>query len=451
MLCALACGPAVGFSALIAATYLSIFHGGAFYEIYFTWYVADVLALVTATPVLAAFRLDRFIKEVGGPQLAQNLALLGFVLVSFVFIFFVARVPLLFFVFPPLLMVTFRLGFSGGAFALVLAAIFSIWSTAAGLGPMNFIEGPFGEKLIFIQIYLAILNFTILQTAATLAAKRKAELKLKRMNSVFKRAKEYAEAAKQEAEEADRGKSAFLASMSHELRTPLNAIIGFSEVMKCETFGPLGRDIYVDYANDIHKSGQHLLALVNDVLELSRISSGRTDLEKTVFDLKHVLHEGIAIVAPQAAANGVKLVCDFDHIERPLQADRRRILQIFLNLLSNAVKFTPAGREIRIACGQEAGSVYFCVSDQGIGIAEEDIPKVLSHYGQANGWIARRNQGHGLGLPIAKQLTELHGGNLTIRSVRDRGTTVTISLPIGTAAVGQADLGEFRPQLTAVA
>jgi signal transduction histidine kinase len=207
------------------------------------------------------------------------------------FIFYFARVPLLFLVFPAILMATFRLGFPGGALALAIVAIFSVVATANDSGPFMTIDASFSQRILYVQIFLAILNFTILQTAAALAGKRKAELNLLRMNAQIRRAKEKAETARLAAEEADRGKSAFLASMSHELRTPLNAIIGFSEVMKQERFGPLGGAIYAEYAGDIHESGMHLLSLVNDVLELSRISSGKVELEREVFDLKELLLE----------------------------------------------------------------------------------------------------------------------------------------------------------------
>jgi signal transduction histidine kinase len=453
MLCVLACGPGVGLAALIAAGYLSLFGGANFYDTYFTWYFADVLALIIATPVFAAFQFHEFIDAVKGKDVVLNIAALASVLFTLEFIFYFARVPLLFMVFPVILMVTFRLGFTGGAFALVMVTVFSILATVNDQGPFMLIEVPLGVRLLYVQAYLVILNFTILQTAAALAGKRKAEMNLLRLNAQIRRAKERADTARREAEEADRGKSAFLASMSHELRTPLNAIIGFSEVMKHETFGPLGGEIYAGYANDIHKSGKHLLSLVNDVLELSRISSGNVELERETFDLKDVLHKGIVVIAPQAASQGVIVKCDFGNDPMMVIADRRGILQIFLNLLSNAVKFTPSGRHVRVDCLAEKGMAKFVVADEGIGIAEEDIPKVLSHYGQANGWIARRNQGHGLGLPIAKQLTELHGGTLEISSARDRGTKITIALPAeaqGTASPASEPVG-VRRHLTAVA
>lgn len=451
MLCVLACGPGVGLAALLAAGYLSLFEGGNFYDAYFTWYFADVLALVAATPVLAAFRIRELVDAVKGKDFLLNVAVFTLLLVTLVITFYFARVPVLFIIFPIILMVTFRLGFPGGALALTIVAVFSVVATANAHGPFMLIDAPSGQRMLYVQIYLAILNFTILQTAAALAGKRKAELNLLRMNAQIRRAKEKAESARLEAEEADRGKSAFLASMSHELRTPLNAIIGFSEVMKQETFGPLGGAVYVDYANDIHKSGRHLLSLVNDVLELSRISSGKVELEKETFNLKGVLHEGVAVISPQAENHGVFVECEFDDVPLPVTADRRRVLQIFLNLLSNAAKFTPAGRHVRVGCAAAAGMATFIVSDEGIGIAEEDIPKVLSHYGQANGWIARRNQGHGLGLPIAKQLIELHEGSLAISSARNKGTKITVSLPSGTVKPGTGEAVEFRARLTAVA
>jgi signal transduction histidine kinase len=445
LLCALALGPAVSFSAMIGAGYVTYAYGARFQETFFTWYLADVLSLIIATPVLAAFRFRELGNLFRSEKAYIPLALFGMVAFTLILIFFFARVPMLFCAFPPILIVTFRFGFAGGALALVMATVCSIMATANGYGPFNNIAPDFQEQLLYVQIFLAVLNFTILQTAASLATRRKVELKLLRLSKAHERAKHRAEIARAFAEEANRAKSTFLASMSHELRTPLNAIIGFSEIMKTETFGSIGKPIYAEYAADIHMSGQHLLSLVNDVLELSRIASGKVELENSVFDLHEILHEGMALLTMQASSFGVTV----EHRLAPeplfVTADRRRILQIFINLLSNAVKFTPAGGKVRVWCERDAMGTRFGVSDEGIGIAEADIPKVLSYFGQANGWTARRNQGHGLGLPISKQLTELHGGSLEISSALKRGTTVMITLPNSRTTAAPADARRSAP------
>ncbi len=446
LLCALTCGPAVGFSALIGAGFVTYAYGGNFYDTYFTWYLADVLSLITATPVLAAFRFRELVNAVRGKKFVVNLGLLVLCFMAIVHIFFFAQFPLLFLVFPPTLILTFRFGFPGGALALLMAAICSISATALGYSPFMLVGETFHEQLLLVQCYLAIVNFTILQTAASLAVRRKVELELMRLGAAHKRAKEKAEIARILAEEANRAKSTFLASMSHELRTPLNAIIGFSEIMKTETFGPMGKPIYTEYAADIHMSGQHLLSLVNDVLELSRIVSGKVELENSTFDLLEVLHEGIAILSPQASSFGVNLIYDLGEEPLMLLADRRRVLQIFINLLSNAVKFTPAGGKVQIWTERDQTGTRFAVADEGIGIAEADLPKVLSYFGQADGWTTRRNQGHGLGLPISKQLAELHGGNLLITSAVQRGTTVTIQLPASCSLASEVGNRARRPR-----
>ncbi|HEX4302636.1 MAG TPA: MHYT domain-containing protein [Rhizomicrobium sp.] len=228
---------------------------------------------------------------------------------------------------------------------------------------------------------------------------------------------------------ANRAKSSFLAAMSHELRTPLNAVIGFSEMMATQVFGPLGHARYLGYANDIHGSGVHLLALINDILDLSRIDAGEGHLDESTVDLREVVAESLKLVSHQAAAAGIALdsVCDAG---LPLvRADRRRLKQALINLLANAVKFTPAKGHIAVRALLHDGGPTIVVSDTGIGIAPKDIPRALEKFGQVDSSLSRKYEGAGLGLPLAKQFLELHGGTLTLESTVDIGTTVTITLP----------------------
>ena len=228
---------------------------------------------------------------------------------------------------------------------------------------------------------------------------------------------------------ANRAKSSFLAAMSHELRTPLNAVIGFSEMMTSQVFGPLGHERYLGYANDIHGSGVHLLALINDILDLSRIDSGEGRLDESTVDLREVVAESLKLVSHQAAAAGIALdaVCDADL--PPVRADRRRLKQALINLLANAVKFTPAKGHVAVRASMRGGAPTIVVSDTGIGIAAKDIPRALEKFGQVDSSLSRKYEGAGLGLPLAKQFMELHGGTLTLESTVDIGTTVTITLP----------------------
>jgi signal transduction histidine kinase len=237
-------------------------------------------------------------------------------------------------------------------------------------------------------------------------------------------------AAKETAEGASRAKSEFLANMSHELRTPLNAIIGFSELMADELLGPLGSARYRDYVRDIHASGVHLLNIINDILDLSKIETGRIEANDAPLDLEPVLRGCIRIVHERASAAGLRLVEDIPPAPPLLHGDERMLKQILLNLLSNAIKFTPAGGEVRLAARTHPdGTVTIRISDTGIGIAPADIPRALQPFVQIDSSLNRRYAGTGLGLPIAKSLVELHGGQLEIESEVGAGTTIMLIFP----------------------
>ena len=236
--------------------------------------------------------------------------------------------------------------------------------------------------------------------------------------------------AKEEAEAARRSMSGFLANMSHELRTPLNAIIGFSSMMKEEMVGPLGDKAYKSYASDIHASGSLLLDIINDVLDVSKIEAGKHRIEEDRVQVSQLLNSSLRLIGTRASAAGLSVErrSDFEDVE--LRADPRALKQILLNLLSNAVKFTPQGGKIELAALiDEKGDFLFRVSDDGIGMAAEDIPRALAVFGQIESDLASRHQGTGLGLPLAQRLTEMHGGSLELESAPGRGTSVTVRLP----------------------
>lgn len=229
---------------------------------------------------------------------------------------------------------------------------------------------------------------------------------------------------------ANRVKSEFLAAMSHELRTPLNAIIGFSEVIRDETFGSAGNTKYRDYAGDIHESGQHLLELINDLLDLSKVESGMDEIHEEDVEIRGLARSVFTLVEKRAAEGGIALELDVAEPVPALRADERKLKQILVNLLSNAIKFTEPGGKVtlKVWCGGESGHV-FQVIDTGIGIAAEDLAKAFSQFGQVDSDLNRRYQGTGLGLPLTKALVELHGGSLDLASAVGVGTTVTVQLP----------------------
>jgi PAS domain S-box-containing protein len=236
--------------------------------------------------------------------------------------------------------------------------------------------------------------------------------------------------AKDVAEHANRAKSEFLATMSHELRTPLNAILGFSEIMMREIMGPLGTEAYRGYMRDIHTSGAHLLAIINDILDLSKAEAGRLELAEETLDLATAIRAALRLIAPRAEEAGVSVVFPEPGELPRLRADALKLRQIFLNLLSNAVKFTPRGGRVELAAFLDAsGRLVATVADTGIGIAEADLATAFEPFRQIDNKLSRKYPGTGLGLPLTAAMARLHGAELRLESRVGVGTTVTITFP----------------------
>jgi len=324
-----------------------------------------------------------------------------------------------------------------GMTAMVASAI--PFAVAGGLAPMTvaivYVLGPATREealmmsalCVGILVYFVILANRLHRTSlAGLSFQAEkdaliAELEQANLNS---------DEARRRAESANLAKSRFLATMSHELRTPLNAILGFSEVMKAELFGAHAVSVYKDYSNDIHSSGQHLLMLINEILDLSRVEAGRYELKEESVSLPGVVEECRHLLSMRAKSRNISIQESLDTDLPRIWADERAVRQVTLNLLSNAIKFTPQGGSIAIKVGwTSSGGQYLSIRDTGPGIAEEEIPIVLASFGR--GSLAQKNadEGTGLGLPIVKGLVELHGGEFRLQSKLREGTEVTVIFP----------------------
>lgn len=279
---------------------------------------------------------------------------------------------------------------------------------------------------LFIVLYAA-LYFTSHRTEKIISKQHEEKIDLER--------------AKAQAEEQNKQKSMFLANVSHELRTPLNAIIGFSEILKKETMGPIGHEQYKEYINDINASGVHLLSLINDILDYSKAEAQKLEVDENEIEVTKTAKNCMRMVEPRAKEAKVSLITKLPEQPVILYLDLKRFKQILLNLLSNAVKFTPEAGKVTLKVEDNVldGTVAVTVADTGIGIKEQHISKALSAFGQIDSSLSRRYEGTGLGLPLSKRLTELMGGEFKIESVVGMGTTITLIFPKEKPAKKQQD------------
>jgi signal transduction histidine kinase len=216
--------------------------------------------------------------------------------------------------------------------------------------------------------------------------------------------------------------------MSHELRTPLNAIIGFSEVLTEQMFGELNPK-QLEYLEDITSSGRHLLALINDILDLSKVEAGRMELHPNLFSVRDILQSGLTMVGERATRNGIELRLDIDLRNELIEGDERKVKQVVFNLLSNAVKFTPSGGHVVVTARDEPDGMRIDVADDGVGIAADDQARIFDTFQQVGNAATGAHEGSGLGLGLARRFVELHGGHITVQSTPGRGSTFTVVLP----------------------
>jgi two-component system cell cycle sensor histidine kinase PleC len=318
------------------------------------------------------------------------------------------------------------------ASSLTIAAFAATFPVTAAIAFDIMLRGTLHDFVLAIlavtaQGYFAVLAYRLYSTTlATMEARAEKDFLI----GELEQAKSVSDAARRRAEAANISKSRFLAQMSHELRTPLNAILGFSEVMKSEVFRGHAVPAYKEYSADIHNSGVHLLGLINEILDLSRIEAGRYELNEESISLAGIVEDCHHLLKLRATNRGIIIHEMFESDLPRLWADERAVRQICLNLLSIAIKFTSQGGEIWLKVGWTAsGGQYMSVKDTGPGIPEEEIPIVLASFGQGSNSIKSAEQGAGLGLPIAKSLHDLHGGSFVLKSKLRIGTEVVVTFP----------------------
>lgn len=289
--------------------------------------------------------------------------------------------------------------------------------------------GEVSQRIATAYPAAMVSGFVVVENGAYLGIGSAVDLMAKSVEHAEVRTRQF-ERARAAAEEANRAKTAFLANASHEIRTPLNAIMGFAEILQQEMLGPLGNELYREYARDIVQSGQHLMELINDLLDLSKAEANRLELLESMVDVRRVCVGCVRLMSERAMRARVDITCALTEDLPPLRADERKLRQMLLNLLSNAVKFTPPDGRITLAGGLgTGGELSLDVNDNGIGMSPAELEKALEPWGQVDTALNRRLVGTGLGLPLTKSMIELHGGRLDIASVPGQGTRMSLVFP----------------------
>ena len=433
---AIASGPAPLSSALIAGAFLHYSRGAGFLRSLVDVYAAHALGMMVVVPILFTVRANTLHHMFRRDELLRTLLLVGVVAIAIV-ADLATGYPMRFLFFPALLLLTFQRGFEGGALGMFLVACYFMGLILTGHPVYGLAGLPLREQIFISEIFEAVMAFTVVLTGAALEQRRRLEASLLTASSQAENAREEAmnlreEAivAKDAAEKANHMKSMFLATMSHELRTPLNAVIGFSQLLESETFGPLGNKRYRDYAGTIEKAGQHLLDLINDLLDMSKIEAGKFELHREEIDCNAIVDECANLISARARDHGIAIVKDLPLRRISFNADPRAIKQILLNLLSNAVKFTPTDGRVTIRVREQSSLLTLAVADTGVGIPADQLSRLGNPFVTLRRSVGVSQEGTGLGLALARALAQLHGGSLKIESIEGRGTTVTVAIPI---------------------
>jgi signal transduction histidine kinase len=426
---ALAVVPGPMVSALLSAAYFHALDGANFWSVAWDWYAADALGLGIFVPPLMTVRVRDVRAMFKSDTWQITAASLFVVLATAALNFWLKSYPLAFLFFPAVVLMTFQRGFAGGTLGLLVVGTYMLLSVLLGPGSVGLAGHELRMKISIIQVFIAVTAFTVVLVGAVLEQRRRLERSLSEATVRAEISREEAVVAKDAAEQASRTKSMFLANMSHELRTPLNAVIGFSEMMHEQMYGPLGHSRYHDYSGRIRDAGRHLLELINDILDMSKIEAGKLELRREEISISAIVRDCVALMTEQAYQAAITLHTELPAQDCRLMADKRAMKQVLLNLLSNAVKFTLAGGSVTTKIQVSGGKLVLSVSDTGIGIPADQLYRLGNPFVQLRNESGSAHTGTGLGLALVRSLAELHNGAMHIESVEGRGTTVSVEIP----------------------
>ncbi|MBU6298485.1 MAG: MASE1 domain-containing protein [Alphaproteobacteria bacterium] len=426
---ALAAGLAPAVSACMSAAYFHYALGREFFSSAFNWYATDALGYGIFVPIFMTVRLDSLRKIFEKGQRLGTFLVLGTVAASIAVNFWARDYPLAFLFFPTVLLATFQRGFAGGAIGVLMTGTYLMVPVLVSdpNGPLQIHSQH--DQIIIVQLFIAVTGFSVVLTGAALAERRRLEKGLAAAIVRAESSREEALVARDAADSANRAKSMFLANMSHELRTPLNAVIGFAEIMHRKTFGPLGHARYEEYSDLIQRAGEHLLNLINDILDMSKIEAGNFELQQECLDIRDIVRDCLALMSQRARDGAVTLVDDMPTVPLWATADRRAMKQILLNLLSNAIKFTPANGYVTVRAKPAEDRVVVRVCDTGVGIPADQLSRLGNPFVQIRNNAGASHEGTGLGLALVRALAELHNGTMKIESTVGRGTIVSVDVP----------------------